>query len=57
VLSTDPEHFSQRIDEISATLGATGQWIAEQQQTLGAMDDLIAEPPPLTAQGRARETN
>ena len=57
VLSTDPEHFSQRIDEISATLGATGQWIAEQQQTLGAMDDLISEPPPLTAQGRAREMN
>jgi hypothetical protein len=57
VLSTDPEHFSQRIDEISATLGSTGQWIAEQQQSLGAMDDLIAEPPPLTAQGRARELN
>ncbi len=57
VLSTDPEHFSQRIDEISATLGTTGQWIAEQQQTLGALDDLIAEPPPLVAQGRARETN
>jgi hypothetical protein len=57
VLSTDPEHLSQRIDEISATLGTTGQWITEQQQTLGAMDDLIAEPPPLTAQGRAREIN
>jgi hypothetical protein len=55
VLSTDPELFSQRIDEISATLGSTGQWIAEQQQTLGAMDDLISEPPPLTAQTRARE--
>jgi hypothetical protein len=57
VLSTDPEHLSLRIDEISATLGSTGQWIAEQQQTLGAMDDLIAEPPPLTEQGRARELN
>jgi hypothetical protein len=57
VLSTDPERFSQRIDEISATLGSTGQWIAEQQQTLGAMDDLISEPPPLTAQTRARELN
>jgi hypothetical protein len=57
VLSTDPEHFSQRIDEISATLGTTGQWIADQQQALGAMDDLISEPPPLTAQGRARESN
>jgi hypothetical protein len=57
VLSTDPEHFSQRIDEISATLGSTGQWIADQQQALGAMDDLIAEPPPLTTPGRARESN
>jgi hypothetical protein len=57
VLSTDPEHFSRRIDEIGATLGSTGQWISEQQQALGAMDDLISEPPPLTAQGRARESN
>jgi hypothetical protein len=56
VLSTDPEHFSQRIDEISATLGATGQWISEQQRTLGAMDDLVSEPPPLTAQSNARQS-
>ncbi len=55
VLSTDPEHFSQRIDEISATLGTTGQWIADQQQVLGAMDDLISEPPPLSMQTRAKE--
>ena len=57
VLSTDPEHLSQRIDEISATLGSTGEWIADQQKTIGAMDDLIAEPPPLAAQTRARELN
>jgi hypothetical protein len=58
VLSTDPERFSQRIDEIGATLGTTGQWIADQQQALGAMDDLISEPPPLAAQGgRTRESN
>jgi hypothetical protein len=55
VLSTDPEHFSQRIDEIGATLGTTGEWISAQQQTIGAMDDLIGEPPPLAAQTRARE--
>jgi hypothetical protein len=55
VLSTDPEHLSQRIDEISATLGTTGEWIADQQKTIGAMDDLISEPPPLAAQTRARE--
>jgi hypothetical protein len=57
VLSTDPEHLSQRIDEIGATLGTTGEWIADQQKTIGAMDDLIAEPPPLAAQTRARELN
>jgi hypothetical protein len=57
VLSTDPDHLSQRIDEISATLGTTGEWIADQQKTIGAMDDLIAEPPPLAAQTRARELN
>ena len=57
VLSTDPDNLSQRIDEISATLGSTGEWIADQQKTLGAMDDLISEPPPLAAQTRARELN
>ena len=56
-LSTDPDHLSQRIDEISATLGTTGEWIADQQKTIGAMDDLISEPPPLSAQTRARELN
>ena len=48
---------TQRIDEISATLGATGEWIADQQKTIGALDDLIAEPPTLAAQTRARELN
>jgi len=57
VLSTDPDNLSQRIDEISATLGSTGEWIADQQKTIGAMDDLISEPPPLAAQTRARELN
>jgi hypothetical protein len=57
VLSTDPDRLSQRIDEISATLGTTGEWIADQQKAIGAMDDLIAESPPLAAQTRARELN
>ena len=56
-LSSDPDNLSQRIDEISATLGSTGQWIADQQQTIGAMDDLISEPPPLTSQTRVRQSN
>jgi hypothetical protein len=57
VLSSDPEHLSQRIDEISASLGTTGEWIADQQKTIGAMDDLISEPPPLSSQTRVRESN
>lgn len=45
VLSTDPESFSQKIDEIGATLSGTGEWIAEQQRVLGAMNDLIEGTP------------
>jgi hypothetical protein len=55
-LSTDPELLSQRIDEIAATLGTTGQWIRDQQKVYGAMEDLLTEPPPLTPDARARET-
>lgn len=55
-LSTDPEILSRRIDEITTTLGSTGQWIRDQQQVYGAMEDLLTEPPPLTPDARARET-
>jgi hypothetical protein len=55
-LSTDPEILSRRIDEIAATLGGTGQWIRDQQQVYGAMEDLLTEPPPLAIDARARET-
>ena len=55
-LSTDPEILSQRIDEIAATLGGTGQWIRDQQKVYGAMEDLLTEPPPLTVDARAKET-
>lgn len=51
-LSTDPELLSRRIDEITATLGSTGQWIREQQQVYGAMEDLLMEPPPLSSGAR-----
>jgi hypothetical protein len=54
-LSTDPELLSQRIDEITATLGTTGQWIRDQQQVFGAMEDLLLEPPPLAPDARAKE--
>jgi hypothetical protein len=55
-LSTDPELLSRRIDEIAATLGGTGQWIKDQQQVFGAMEDLLTEPPPLTVDARAKES-
>jgi hypothetical protein len=55
-LSTDPEILSQRIDQIAATLGGTGQWIRDQQKVYGAMEDLLTEPPPLTVDARAKES-
>jgi hypothetical protein len=55
-LSTDPEILSRRIDEITATLGGTGQWIRDQQKVYGAMEDLLTEPPPLTLDARAKES-
>jgi hypothetical protein len=55
-LSTDPELLSQRIDQIAATLGGTAQWIRDQQQVYGAMEDLVAEPPPLVGPMSSRES-
>jgi len=56
VLSTDPETVSQRIDQISATLGGTAQWLREQQRIYGTVEDLLSEPPPLTVPEAAPET-
>jgi hypothetical protein len=55
-LTTDPEVLSQRIDQIAATLGGTGQWIRDQQQVYGAMEDLLTEPPPVMGASRPRES-
>ena len=46
-LSTDPGILSRRIDEIASTLGGTSQWIRDQQQIFGAMDDLLVDVPPM----------
>lgn len=56
VLSTDPQMLSTRIDDISATLGGTAQWIRDQQQVYGAMEDLLNEPPPLAVQARVGQS-
>jgi hypothetical protein len=47
VFNTDPATVSQRIDQIAATLGGTQQWIREQQQLYGRVEDLLTEPPPV----------
>jgi len=54
-LSTDPEQLSQQIDEITATLGGTTQWIRDQQQVYGAMQDLLGDAPPMTIDTPAKE--
>ncbi len=56
VLSTDPEMVSQRIDEIATALGGTTDWIREQQKIYGVMEDLLAEPPPLSVRTAAKES-
>jgi len=43
-LTTSPEVVSQRIDQVAATLGGTTQWIREQQQMYGQVEDLLTEP-------------
>ncbi len=55
-LSTDPEVLSRRIDDITATLGGTSQWIRDQQQVYGAMEDLLSEAPPVPAGIRVKES-
>ena len=52
VLSTDPEIVSQRIDQVTTTLGGTNQWIRDQQKIYGAMEDLLSDPPPLVVSGQ-----
>jgi hypothetical protein len=56
VLATSPEAVSERIDQITATLGGTTQWVREQQQLFGAVEDLLSEPPPLGVRLGGTET-
>ncbi len=44
-LTTDPGTVGQKIDEISATLGGTSQWISDQQKIYGQVEDLLESPP------------
>jgi hypothetical protein len=49
VMTSEPHAVSERIDQIAATLGGTQQWIRDQQQILGAVDEALVDPPPVTA--------
>lgn len=57
VLSADPAAVSQRIDAIAAGLGGTSQWIRDQQQLYGQVEDVLEESPPvvLSSAGRAAQ--
>lgn len=48
-VSADPKTVSERIDQVSADLSGRSQWLREQQQLYGKVEDLLAEPPPLIA--------
>lgn len=50
VVSTDPAAVSHRIDQIAATLSGTNQWIRDQQQVYGQLEDVLEEPPPLVVE-------
>jgi hypothetical protein len=54
-LSMDPALLSSRIDEITATLGATSRWIRDQQKVFGAMEDLLIDTAPSVSMDRAKE--
>ena len=47
VMSTTPHAVSERIDHIAGTLTDTQQWVRDQQQIMGNVDELLNEPPPM----------
>ena len=55
-LSADPSAVSQRIDEISASLGGTTQWMSDQAQIYGKIDDLLDQPPPVAMPAQQEQT-
>jgi len=46
-VTAEPHAVSARIDAIGQTLGNTQQWIRDQQQLFGRLDELTEEPPQL----------
>jgi hypothetical protein len=56
VISTSPETVSNRIDQITATLSGTTEWIGEQQRVLGQFEDLMEPPPMLLPSQQVKES-
>jgi hypothetical protein len=48
-VSKDSQTISSRIDDVSSSLGETTEWIKQQQEILGAVQDVIQEPPSMLA--------
>jgi methyl-accepting chemotaxis protein len=46
-ISKDSLSISNRIDDVSSSLGETTEWIKQQQEILGAVQEVIQEPPAL----------
>lgn len=47
VMAADPGSLSRKIDTVGETLGATTQWIKQQQELLGQTEDLLGDTPPV----------
>ena len=47
VMSTTPAAVSERIDHIAGTLTDTQQWVRDQQQIMGNVDEILNDPPPM----------
>ena len=46
VMTADPGSLSRQIDTVGQTLGATTQWIKQQQELMGQSEDLLTDSPP-----------
>jgi hypothetical protein len=47
VVAADAGGLSRKIDTVGDTLGATTQWIKQQQELLGQTEDLLGDTPPV----------
>jgi hypothetical protein len=55
VISKDSQALSTRIDLVSSSLGETTDWIKQQQNLFGAVQDMVEEPPVIVQQSTERQ--